>query len=433
VLLVLPVLPVLGRYLTREAARPLPAVLGLLLFGLGLLQAERLGPLVMSAGADPASLVRLGAAVVPLLAVAALPGAVLASLLAGLGRVRDDGELEAMRALGRGPAGAAAAAMCVGAAAAAAALATGLWAEPWCRGELKRAAGALARAAAERALRAGEVVEVAPGVTLVARAVAEASGSGPAVDPRRGAAAGSGAAAEAGRGTLLEGVVLHDGRDGADRWMMAARVKARVEGDALALELSDGEVHEAEADGALARLSFAGYRTSIDLGGTLGGRTHWLRDFEALGPGALLGEAARREAVDGAVAGVPVRFFFWQKLAVAAACLPFAALGALLVLGGGARRGGSGGGGGGGGGGGAAGAGGRLRAYALGIGATALYYGVGRAGETLAYAGALPPWAGAGLPVATAALAVAALAARGALRRRGAAGGARQAVARVGA
>jgi lipopolysaccharide export LptBFGC system permease protein LptF len=249
------------RYLLGQLLGPLAVALLLLVGVIWLLQALRLGHHLLGAGLDVGLLARILLYSLPALALYALPFALTAAILFGLGRLAESNELLALRLAGASPRQIASpcALLCLGASLGAAALA---WLEPPTLLRLQR----LLAEGATRTLVQGAPLRrfhaLGPATTLYAEG-RDASGE-------------------------LRHLLLAE--SGGERVLLAR--SARVELDAArltaTLSLREGELQARNERGGLRRIQFQTLRLQLDLWPAIGPHLAFLDQRATARAGRLL-------------------------------------------------------------------------------------------------------------------------------------------------
>lgn len=273
----------------------------------------------------------------------AMPIAFLLAILLGLGRLAEDGELTAMRALGVGPWRLLAWPLLLGLVLGATSLAVAWTLEPWGMRAVTRSANELIKRNVMGDVRPEVFYDDIPRFVLYAERVLP--------------------------GGTWENVLIHDSRDPAAPQLLLARggrLEPQPGRDEVQLLLSGGNLHRlsaAQDDYAVADFERAALLLSVE--GAMGKNT-FKRPHEELTPGELLEAAANAEHP------LPYLVTFHSRLGRAVMPIAFALLATGLALSGrGARRG---------------------RGLLLSIVGYVLYYVVMQVGAGLGAKGHLPPF-----------------------------------------
>lgn len=282
----------------------------------------------------------------PHLSKMAVPVAWLGAVLLGLGQLSADGGYLAARAAGIGPIRLTLPLIVLGVLLTLGSLASAVFAEPWSNRNLRRALVRLAKTGAVTGLRPGVFTDALGDVVLQVGARGET-------------------------GELRE-VLVADRRDPA--WALVAfaargRLHADAGSDRLLLHLSDGELQSRSADGRhFRRAKFATYELAFDVREFLSRRTALVSGFDELDLEGMRNEIARARGLGH----VTWRYelIYHRKLALPFAPLLFSLLGIGLALGRVRAP--------------------RVRAALLGVLLLGTYFGLQRAGDTMAAEGVLP-------------------------------------------
>ncbi len=272
----------------------------------------------------------------------AMPIAFLLAILLGIGRLSEDGELTAMRALGVGPWKLLAWPMSLAVLLGLTSLAVTCTLEPWGMRAVSRSASELIKRNVMGDVRPEVFYDDLPNFVLYTEKVLP--------------------------GGIWENVLIHDSRDPAAPQLLLARrghLEPETEHDEVRLLLTGGNLHRFNpAQGDYAVADFERGQLLLSVEGAMGKNT-FKRPHEELTPGQLLQAAASDENP------LPYLVTFHSRLGRAVTPLAFALLATALALGGrGARRG---------------------RGILLSIVGYVLYYVVMQVGAGLGAKGQLPP------------------------------------------
>lgn len=341
----------LQRYLLREVAGPFGAWLAFLFalfFGMALFRGSES---LLGAAVSGPDLARVLTYLAPHFFVQAAPIALLLSLLVGLGRMAEDGELAALRSLGVRPSWLLGGPLVMGLLVSLALLAVMLTVHPWGMRSVRALGNEIAGRNLVSEVRARRFYEELPGMVLYAQ------------DVRPGGSWGR--------------VLVEDTRDASAPTLLladSARVRPVPQSESIEFLLGAGELHRAAgADGAYARLGFEQGELQVRVFDAYYARNKLRVINEEMSPLELY-DAAEQTRGRGERATSWEVALHW-KLAQAAAPLAFAVAGTPLSM---SRR-----------------RGGRARALALTLLAYVAWYVLARAGVSLGEKGTLAPlWAG---------------------------------------
>ena len=340
----------LDRLVLREVAVPLAVGLLAILQLLLILQLLQLNEVVFGSAVSLADLGRVTVALAPHFLVVAVPLAFMLGVQLGLGRLAGDNEVMALSASGLHPLELYRVPVAIGLALAVAVAALARWAEPWGLQQLNSVLNAVIKRNLETGLTPGVFNDNLPRFMIY---VGEEDGS-------------------AWKGVLIE----DDVGDGAP--LLALAEAGRIEdagGDALALKLSNGELHRSEPKGeTVARFDEGTFLVGVQ---DPVARQNRFSNAEGQLPSNMLRARIaeyRRQKNRHMVAVLSVELV--RRWAVPLACVMFALLGVpLAVLARGVRG----------------------SAYLITLGAFVAFYALSRLG--LAFAeGGLNPWVAGFLP-----------------------------------
>jgi lipopolysaccharide export system permease protein len=337
----------LARYVLRELLVPLGTWVVFLFFLLLVMQFLRGTEVLLGSAVTGGDLGWLILYLTPHFLVLALPIAFLLALLLGLGRLGEDRELTALHALGVGPLRLVVVPLAVGLVLGALMLFLSFTAQPWGLTSV--------RLMVNEVIKNNVVGDVKPGVfyddlsqlTLYAERVSPEDGR-------------------------WQNVLLHDDNDpGAPLLVLAreGRVLPSGVGEAVQLQLSNGEVHRASrASTDYALVTFGRAEIVVGVSESIQRKNRFRSVKEELTPAELLEQAreARQEGGDPR----PFLMHFHSRLGLAAAPVAFAMLGTPLAL---SRR-----------------RGGRAWGFLFTLGGYVAYYLLGRLLENLALQGRVP-------------------------------------------
>ncbi|MBI3181385.1 MAG: LptF/LptG family permease [Myxococcales bacterium] len=346
---------ILPRYLLREILAPLIAWVGFLFLLLFVMSFLRGTDVLLGSAVTARDLGLFTVYLAPHFLQQALPIAFLLAILLGIGRLSEDGELSAMKAVGVGPAQILAGPLLLAAGIGALVMGMAYSLEPWGLRAVKHAANEVIKRNLVGDVKPGIFYDDLSDLTLYAERVSGAE--------RR-----------------WHNVLVHDGRDPASPLLVMARsaqVNPTGAGEALKLALSEGGVHRADrASDEYAVVEFERGELVVGVGETFYYKNRFRRPNEELSPGELLKAAAqaRSRGEDSRTLLMAYHARWGQALMP----LSFALVGVPLAM----SRGRSG----------------RARGYLLTIGAYVLYYVTARACAGLGERGLLPALLGGQLP-----------------------------------
>lgn len=355
-------MPLLLRYLVKELVVPLGLWLAFLFLLLFVMQFLRATEVLLGSAVTLTDLGLLLAYLAPHFLVMALPVAFLMAILLGMGRLGEDREIAAMRALGVGPWRLVSVPLALGVLLGGITLALAATLEPRGLGAVKGLVNEIIKKNVIGDVKPGVFYEDLSNLTVYAEHV----------DERRG---------------IWGNVVVHDDRDREAPLLVIAR-QGRVNpagvGEWLKLALADGRVHRAQRDTLqYSVVGFEAAEINVGVEGRIARKNRFRGAREEMTPQELL-QAAREEEASGRDAR-PIRMAFWGLFGQALTPVAFALLGTPFALGG--RRGG------------------RARGLLITVLAYILYYVLVRAFDNLGVQGRIPIPAAVLLPSAILALA----------------------------
>ncbi len=336
----------LARYLLKELVVPLVVWVAFLFLLLFVMQFLRGTDVLLGSAVRLDDIGRLVLYLAPHFLVMALPIAFLLAILLGLGRLSEDRELTALQALGVSPAQLLAAPVTVAAGLCAMMVLMTCTVEPWGLSGVRDLVNEVIKKNVAGDVKSGVFYEDLSDLTLYAERVNTETGT-------------------------WTHVLLHDDRDSNNPLLVLAKggtVSTRGQGEALRLELEEGEVHRASrASTGYNVVRFDRGEIAVGLTG-MSRRNKFRSPKEEMTPAELLAAAedAERKGED------PRSFLvaLHNRLGNAVAPLSFAILATPLAIG---RR-----------------QAGRAWGYLLTIGGYVLYYLLSRAFEQMAQQGKLP-------------------------------------------
>lgn len=336
----------LSRYLLRELLVPLGVWVAFMFLLLFVMQFLRGTDVLLGSAVTLGDLGRLIAYLAPHFLVMALPIAFLLAILLGLGRLGEDRELTSLQALGISPLQLLAAPMSVGLALSAFMLLLTSTAEPWGLTGVKDLVSEVIQKNVAGDVKSGVFYEDLSDLTLYAERVAP--------------------------GGKWTNVLLHDDREPSSPLLVVAhrgQVGTTSRGEALRIELREGEVHRANRSSTdYSVIGFDGAEINVGLGGSLSRRNRFRSPKEELTPMEL--RAAAKDAEERHEDPRPFLMALHSRLGNAVAPIAFALLGTPLAIG---RR-----------------QSGKAWGYLLTLGGYVLYYLLSRAFEQMGQKGRLP-------------------------------------------
>ncbi|RKH08056.1 YjgP/YjgQ family permease [Corallococcus praedator] len=337
----------LARYLLKELLVPLGVWVAFMFLLLFVMQFLRGTDVLLGSAVTLSDLGRLIAYLAPHFLVMALPIAFLLAILLGLGRLGEDRELTSLQALGISPLQLLAAPLGVGLALSAFMVLLTSTVEPWGLTGVKELVGEVIQKNVAGDVKSGVFYEDLSDLTLYAQKVAPNGGG-------------------------WTNVLLHDDRDPSSPLLVLAhrgRVGTSERGEALTIELQEGEVHRANRSSVDASVvSFEKAQINVGLGGSLSRRNRFRSPKEELTPVELL--AAAKDAEERKDDPRPFLMALHSRLGNAVAPVAFALLATPLAIG---RK-----------------QAGRAWGYLLTLGGYVLYYLLSRAFEQMGQKGQLP-------------------------------------------
>lgn len=303
----------LARYVLKEVAVPLLNWVVFFFFLFLAMSFLRGTELLLGSAVGAADLLGFVLYLTPHFLQQAMPIAFLLAILLGLGRLAEDGELTAMRAVGVGPWRLLAWPMSLGVGLGLLSLAAAFTVEPWGMRAVTRNANELIKRNVMGDVRPGVFYDDIPNFVLYVERVVPGAG--------------------------WENVLIHDSRDNASPQLLLAR-KGRLEpegeGDAVRMLLEGGNLHRThpEATDDYAVADFARGQMLLSVEGAMGKNT-LRRPHEELTPGELL------DAAQASDQPLPFLVTFHGRLGRAVMPLAFALLATALAFGStrGSRRG----------------------------------------------------------------------------------------------
>lgn len=344
-----PMLPLVDRYILKEVAAPFLLAIGALTLILFVDQSLRLTELFIVKGAPLSIVAQLFAALLPSFLVISLPVATLIGAIVAFSRLTSDNEVLAARALGIGHGRLLRPALLFAATVFAATLWLSVWAQPWAGRSLRQLAVDLVRTQLAVALEPGVFNMPFSQMTIYVERMPNPS--------------------------TLEGVLIHDARDGDLPQVILAR-RGRVLTDPAAglvgLRLEAGTQYRAQPGATRYQtIAFAEYELRLDVAGALAS------EIPATRPNAnALRHALAHQGHDPRLARQLGEHY--KNYAFPFACVLFGAIGAPLgTL---VRRGG------------------RMAGFALGVVTAVSYYVQIVVADFAIAAGTVAPLLGAWLP-----------------------------------
>jgi lipopolysaccharide export system permease protein len=339
--------PLLLRYVLKELLVPLVVWLGFLFLLLFIMQFLRATEVLLGSAVRLADLGRLIVYLGPHFLVMALPVAFLLAILLGMGRLGEDREIAAMRAVGVGPWQMLAIPAVLGVLLGGATLTLASTVEP-------RGLSAV-RGLVNEIIKKNVIGDVKPGVFY--EDLTNLTVYAEEVDTQRG---------------TWGNVLVHDDRDPAAPLLVVARagwVNPAGKGEWLKLALADGRVHRANrASTDYAVVSFERAEINVGVEGRIVQKNRFRSAREEMTPFELL-EAAEDESAAGGNPR-PILMTFYSLFGQALTPVAFALLGTPFAIGG--RKAG------------------RARGVVITVLAYILYYVLSRAFANLGSQGALP-------------------------------------------